>query len=465
MRPAEVIGQNEDVLTLSISELSSRFRSLELSPVEITQACLRQIERIDPKLNAFITVTADSALQQARHAESEIQRGNWRGALHGVPIALKDLIDTAGVRTTAGSELFQDRVPPQDSEVVRRLRAAGAVLLGKTNLHEFAYGASSIVSHFSPVHNPWNLERIAGGSSGGAAAAVAAGLCYAAIGTDTAGSIRLPAAFCGVVGLKPTYGAVSTRGVIPLAWSYDTVGPITRSVEDAALVMQQIAGYDPEDPNSIEPRAEDNRAGLEGEKSRLRVGVPRKFFYEQLDDEVERALAAALKVIESFSAELREVEIPVDEDRTVQTSEAYAFHAKFMEDSSHLYQPETLRRLNGGKACTAADYIEKYRGLQKLRRSAANIFQEVDVLITPTSPVLPPSIEELQAGPDQLRTKELVMLRNTRPFSVLGLPAISVPCGFSRAGLPIGMQIAGPPAGEVALSSVACTYERVREKT
>lgn len=450
------------MLTLPISELSSRIRTKKLSPLEITQACLREIERTDPKLNAFITVTADLALQQARDAEAEIQRGNWRGPIHGIPIALKDLIDTARVRTTAASELFKDRTPQRDAEVVKRLRAAGAVLLGKTNLHEFAYGASSVVSYFGPAHNPWNLQRITGGSSSGSAAAVAAGLCYAAIGTDTAGSIRLPAAFCGIVGLKPTYGTVSTTGVIPLAWSYDHVGPMTRSVHDAALVLQEIAGYDAEDPNSIERPCADYPAAISAETSSLRVGIPYEFFYEQLDAEVEQAITAALSVLKTISAGLTDVSVPVDPDYTVHTSEAYAFHAKFMEENSQLYQPETLRRLNRGKSHASAEYIGRFRELQKMRHSAASIFRNVDVIVTPTSPVLPPTIEELQQDLDNLRKKEIVMLRNTRPFSVLGLPAISVPCGFSRAGLPIGMQIAGPPGGDAAVISLAHAYERAQ---
>ncbi|MFB3918304.1 MAG: amidase [Terriglobales bacterium] len=452
---------HKEAATLPISELSARLRTRELSPVEVTQACLAQIEDADPKLNAFITVTAELALQQARDAEAEIRHGKWRGALHGVPITLKDLIDTKGVRTTAGSELFKNRTPQQDAEVVRRLRAAGAVLLGKTNLHEFAYGGSSIVSYFGPVHNPWNPERIAGGSSGGAAAAVAAGLCYAAIATDTAGSIRLPAAFCGIVGLKPTFGLVSTRGVIPLAWSYDHVGPLTRSTHDAALVLQQIAGYDDEDPNSIKLPCVDYPASLEAQASSLRVGVPHKFFYEELDSEVEQAMRSALSIIKTISAGLGDVTVPVDQDYTVHTSEAFAFHAKFMDRDSHLYQPETLRRLNSGKSHTVADYIEKLRELQTMRRAVpTSIFRDVDVIVTPTSPMLPPTIAELQQDISQLRRKETAMLRNTRPFSVLGLPAVSVPCGFSSAGLPIGMQIIGPPAGETKVLSLACAYER-----
>src|SRR5437899_1026079 len=245
-------GQGSDVSQLGLSEVSQLIRSKKVSPVELTHECLSRIERLNPKLNAFITVTADSALTEARQAEAEIQHNHWRGPLHGIPIALKDLVDTAGVRTTGASGVFKDRVPAEDAEIVRRLKAAGAVFLGKLNLHEFAYGGSSAISYFAPVHNPWNLDYSPGGSSGGSAAAVAAQLCYATIGSDTGGSIRQPAAYCGIVGLKPTYGRVSTRGVIPLSWSLDHLGPMTRRVKDAALMLQIIAGYDAQDTASID---------------------------------------------------------------------------------------------------------------------------------------------------------------------------------------------------------------------
>src|ERR1022692_1786742 len=295
----------------TIVEFAPRLRRKEISPVEVTRACLDRIEKLNPVLNAFITVTAESALEEARAAEIEISRGEWRGPLHGIPIALKDLIDTAGTRTTAASALFQDRVPTEDAEVVRRLRQAGAVILGKNNLHEFAFGGSSLVSFFGDVHNPWNAEHIAGGSSGGSAAAVAAGLCYAAIGTDTAGSIREPAALCGCVGIKPTYGRVSARGVIPLSWSMDHVGPLAATVADAAIVLQAIAGYDSGDITSPDVPVGDYVSGL-GEGAKLmRVGVPRAYFFDELDDEVRAAVEQALAVIETLVADVRDVQIEV----------------------------------------------------------------------------------------------------------------------------------------------------------
>src|SRR6202140_3228154 len=277
----------------TIAELAPRLRRKEVSPVEVARACLDRIEQFNPALNAFITVTGESALAEARAAEAEIARGEWRGRLHGIPIATKDLIDTAGTRTTAASALFQDRVPGEDAEVVRRLRRAGAVILGKNNLHEFAYGGSSLVSFFGDVHNPWNTTHIAGGSSGGSAAAVAARLCYAAIGTDTAGSIREPAALCGCVGIKPTYGRVSARGVIPLSSSLDHVGPLAATVADAAIVLQAIAGYDSADITSVEVTVADYASALCEDRKSVRVGVLREYFFDDLDPEVASAMEQA----------------------------------------------------------------------------------------------------------------------------------------------------------------------------
>src|SRR5579859_2509743 len=300
----------------TISELSQRVRRREISPVEITRGCLQRIEAGNAALNAFITVMAESALEEARAAEAEIGRGDWRGPLHGIPVALKDLIDTAGVRTTAASALYKDRIPNEDAEVVRRLRQAGAVIIGKNNLHECAYGGSSLVSYFGDVHNPWDVGRIAGGSSGGSAAAVVAGLAYAAIGTDTAGSIREPAALCGCVGIKPTYGRVSSRGVIPLSASLDHVGPLAGTVEDAAIVLQAIAGYDAADTTSADVPVADYVSGLrEGAKS-LRVGVPRTHFFEDLDPEVAAAMEHALRVISTLVALIKEVPLDVPTDRS-----------------------------------------------------------------------------------------------------------------------------------------------------
>jgi aspartyl-tRNA(Asn)/glutamyl-tRNA(Gln) amidotransferase subunit A len=447
----------------TIAELVPRLRQKEVSPVELTRACLDRIEKLNPALNAFITVISESALAEARAAESEISRGEWRGPLHGIPVALKDLIDTAGTRTTAGSALFEHRVPAEDAEVVRRLRQAGAVILGKNNLHEFAYGGSSLVSFFGDVHNPWNVRHVAGGSSGGSAASVAAGLCYAAIGTDTAGSIREPAALCGCVGIKPTYGRVSARGVIPLSWSLDHVGPLAATVSDAALVLQAIAGYDPLDVGSADVPVADYVSGLGDRAVNLRVGIPRAHFYDDLDSEVQAAMEKAIAVIATLVAEVREVQIEVSSDRTVQAAESFAYHAEHVERTPELYQPETLRRIRTGENISAADYIQRRRELEGERRRAHEFFAEVDLLVTPTMPIPAPAIADLKKDPSALRPAELMLLRNTRPFNVWGLPAISVPCGFTKSGLPIGMQIAGPHWREDLVLKLAHAFESATE--
>jgi aspartyl-tRNA(Asn)/glutamyl-tRNA(Gln) amidotransferase subunit A len=448
----------------NLSETSEAIRSGRLSPVEVTEECLARIARLNPRVNAFITVTAGLALEQARRAEQEIRGGGWRGPLHGIPIGLKDLVDTAGVLTTGGSRLYAQRVPAENARVWQLLQDAGAVLLGKQNLHEFAYGGSSMVSAYGAVRNPWNTEAIAGGSSGGSATAVALGMGYAAIGTDTAGSIREPAALCGVVGLKPTYGRVRADGVVALSPSLDHVGPITRSVVDAAIVLEVIS----------EPVVQANAVGagalelslVDGTRQRpreLRVGIPREYFFADLDVDVERAVEQALAVVRSLVAEVRDVVLHPDTDRTLQAAESYELHARSIAESPDLYQPETLRRLRTGENISSEKRDEARRALQSARQQIARAFDEVDLLVTPTTPMAAPLIAELEAQPDRLRPAEILLLRNTRPFNVWGLPAISVPCGFTRNGLPIGLQIAGAPWREDLVLRLAYAYEQATE--
>jgi aspartyl-tRNA(Asn)/glutamyl-tRNA(Gln) amidotransferase subunit A len=464
-------GNGSDVRQLSLSEASQLIRRKKVSPVELTHDCFSQIERLNPKLNAFITITAESALAEARQAEAEIQHGRWKGPLHGIPIALKDLIDTAGVRTTAASGLFKDRIPTQDADVVRRLRAAGAVLLGKLNLHEFAYGGSSVISYFGTVHNPWNLDNSPGGSSGGSAAAVAAFLCYGAIGSDTGGSVRQPASYCSIVGLKPTHGRVSTSGVIPLSWSLDHLGPMTRTVMDAALMLQVIAGYDSQDPASIDIPVPDYAATIGATTSSVRLGILREYFDDGLNSEIEAAMEAALSVLETITSTQRDI-APLASDGsyssimdpyvTILRAEAYAYHNEYIAKSAELYQAQTLKRIQAGADITASAYIQSRRQLEQVRRSVSRAFDDVDLLITPTTCVPPFRISDL-ADANTLREKELLMLRNTRPFNMLGLPTISVPCGFTRTNLPIGMQITGRSGAEAMVLRVAHTYEQATE--
>ncbi len=436
----------------TVAETAELVRKRAVSSVELVGECLEVIERQNPLLNAFITVTTDSALREAQQAEEEIQSGNWRGPLHGIPIGLKDLIDTAGVRTTAGSAVFRDRVASEDAGVVKKLKSAGAVLIGKHNLHEFAYGGSSLVSHFGPVRNPVNPEFIAGGSSGGSAAAVASGMCYGAIGTDTAGSIREPAALCGVVGLKPSYDLVGTQGIIPLSRSLDHAGPITRTVEDAAILLDVIA-----EGNGVYRKSLKTRIGD------LVLGIPKSFFFEDLDNDIAAAVQTALNTLTTLVSSVREVDFPVNTDRILQSYESYDYHRATVASSPELYDPETLRRLRSGEAVPEAEYRLALADLQKTRAQMADKFREIDLLVTPTTPIPAPRISELMRDPALLRPAELMLLRNTRPVNVWGLPAISVPCGTTRQGLPIGLQLVAPAGGEVRMLQAAYEYERLRD--
>jgi aspartyl-tRNA(Asn)/glutamyl-tRNA(Gln) amidotransferase subunit A len=444
---------------LELAEASRAVQKKEISPLELTRACLDRIERLNPRLNAFITVTAETALESARTAEEEIARGEWKGPLHGIPLAVKDLIETAGVKTTAASAVLKDYIPTADAEVIRRLKAAGAVLLGKLNLHEFAYGGSGIIGHNGPARNPWNTGHICGGSSSGSGAAVAACLCYGAIGTDTAGSIRLPAAYCGITGLKPTYGLVSTRGVLPLSWSLDHVGPMARTAADAALILQAIAAFDPLDiycqkfPPVYYPSA------IEEGVSGLRLGVAADFWSEA-DTEIKTAVDAAIAQLAKLTAGVQPIDLSTHADRTVVRCEPYAYHQKYLPQQENSYDPETLRRIRSGADVTALQYIQAYREQLGQRRQILPLFDRIDLVLTPTSPALPASIAELQAAPDQLRARELFMLRNTRPFNVYGLPAISVNCGLSSSGLPIGLQITGAPGAEGQVLALAHAYQK-----
>lgn len=449
---------------ITLRDSARLVRARALSPVDLTRSCLERIERLDGQLNAFISVSGEEALDQARSAELELMRGDYCGSLHGIPIALKDVVDVRGMSTTAASAAYGDRAPDRDAEVVRRLRAAGAVILGKLNLHELAYGASSVVSAFGPVKNPWSREHTAGGSSSGSAVAVATGMCYGAVGTDTGGSIRQPAAFCGVTGLKPTYGCVSTRGVMPLSRSYDHVGPIATSALDAALMLQVMEGRDPDDP-ARSNRSTPDYAGIlehaEGLAPGLRVGIPREHFFDGLDPEIAHALDCARRILLQLGSIEREVAVPGLTSTTLFRAETWALHRERASRAPELFQPETLRRLRAGSALDEATRVEELRQLADLRGSTGALFAHVDVIVTPTTVVLPFRVAGTSGESDGLRVRELVTLQNTRPFNILGLPTISIPCGFSADGLPIGMQVTGAPGAEATVLQVAHAYQGV----
>lgn len=449
-----------DLTELTIGDASTLIRARTISPVELVRAYLARIDRLEPRVNAYITVTNDLALKQAQQLEAELDAGRWRGPLHGIPIALKDNMDTAGIRTTAASALFADRVPTLDAEVYRRLTEAGAVLLGKLNMHEFAYGGTSAITHFEPVHNPWNLEHIPGGSSGGSAAAVAAHMCCAALGTDTLASIRMPSAYCGIVGLKATHGLASIRGIIPVCETLDHVGPMTRTVGDAALVLQAIAGYDALDPVSISAELPAYAGALLQSTVKLRLGMPQSPYYDRLDADVANAVEAALEVLRKLTAEAREITLPPHPDFPVLLAESTGYHKPYLADPAKRsqYDPVTLARLDAAAEVSTADYVNTYRELLLARKAIANVFDDVDLLVTPTTPGLPEPIRHA-INPAEASGGEPA-LRNTFAFNIYGIPTISVPCGFSRSGLPIGIQISGPRLGEISVLALAHAYEQ-----
>ena len=454
------LAQPGDPTQLGIAEAGPLIRSGDLSPVELVQAYLERIGRLEDELNAFVTLMDDAALSRARVLEAELARGDWRGPLHGIPIALKDNIDTAGVLTTAGSALFANRTPDQDAAVVTRLEEAGAIILGKTNMHEFAYGASSAVSHYGPVRNPWNPDRVPGGSSGGSAAAVAARLCAGALGTDTGGSIRMPAAYCGIVGLKPTYGLASIRGIIPLSVTLDHVGPMCRTVADAALMLQALAGYDPDDIASIQASVPDYSGALRRATSDMRLGVPRNLFYEHVEPEIIAGVEAALDVLGELTASITDVELPPLPQARPVLVESYAYHAEYLETSAGLYDAATREQILRGAGISAADYAESLYQVELSRKAIDAVFDDVDLLITPTMARQPVDIETALAAPVEINPS---LIRNASPFNTYAVPTISIPCGFGNDGMPIGLQIAGRHLREIDVLALAHAYEQATD--
>ena len=448
---------------LSIHEAGRLIASRQLSPVELTRAFLDRIETVDTALKSYVTVLPDAALEQARVAEAEVMRGRYRGRLHGIPVAFKDLFDTKGVRTTAQSRVMEHRVPETDATAVLRLREAGTVLLGKLAMGEFALGGMKN-GLFGEARNPWNVDYATGGSSSGSGAAVAAGLCMGSLGSDSGGSIRGPASLCGIVGLKPTYGRVSRYGVIPLSWSLDHCGPMTWTVEDAAIMLQAIAGHDPKDPASSEEPVPDYPDLLEEDVRGLTIGVPRHYFFDSsagVEPETREAVNTALTQLEGLGARLEEVHIPtlehaVTANTIMMLSEGFAYHRANLIAQPEAFGDTVRNRLYLGSLFSASDYLQAQRVRSKLRREFASTFRQVDVIAGPTKgkPAAPSSGE----GADSIG----VMGRPsfTSPFDQTGLPAISVPCGFNQAGLPIGLQIAGKPFDEVTVLRVAYTYQQ-----
>ncbi|HEY1295247.1 MAG TPA: amidase [Chloroflexota bacterium] len=453
-----------DLTQLDITQAADLLRTRQLSSLELTRAYLQRIERLNPRLRAYITVMADEAEREARQADTEIAASTYRGPLHGVPLGIKDLFDVSGVPTTFGSKILEHNVAAQDAAVVARLKQAGAVILGKHNLHEFAFGITSENPHFGAVRNPWNTDRIPGGSSGGTAAGVAGGLCAAGIGSDTGASIRAPASFCGVVGLKPTYGRVSRVGGLPLAWSLDHAGPITRSVADCASVLQAIAGHDPSDPGSADVPVPDFSAQLNAGISGLRLGVPREYFFEVVEPEVDKLVRAAIDVLAGLGARVEEVSLPhvmhaQVAGNVIMSTEAAAWHATWLRERPDDYGSDVLARIRGGQLIRAVDYLASQQMRTLIQADFRQAFERVDVVVSPTVPLVAPPIgRTLEAGGPLNVAPRSIANRDTVPCNLTGMPAISVPCGFSD-GLPVGLQIMAPAFAEPLVLRVAAAYE------
>ena len=442
--------------SLTLKEASEGIHAKKFSPVDLTEACLATIHTLNPKTNAWITVMREHALKQAKALEKE----RPRGPLHGIPIGLKDNIDIAGTRTTAGSKTLAANVPTEDAEVTRRLLAAGAIIVGKANMHIFAGGATSAVSYYGPVRNPWNLALIAGGSSGGSAAGVAVNNCFAALGTDTGGSIRTPAAMCGVTGFKATYGRVSIRGIVPLTWSLDHCGPIGRTVEDTAMVLQCIAGYDNLDLQSIDYPVPEYSKFIGASVAQFRLGIP-PMFYDGLDDDVATAMEQAIAILNKMTKGSREVEMPSILG-TGANSEGGVYREAL---GSGFVGSDANAGGGGGGGARAVDYIREWRQLRLVRRTVdEEVFQKqnIELLITPTIRHLPWTIEDELSRLANTRARHPEP-GNTRSLDDYGLPTLTLPCGFSKEGMPVGLQISGPNLAEGNVLALAHAYQQATD--
>ena len=458
-----------DICFLTIAEASELLAGKRLSPVELVNAHLERIDNTDNRLNSFITLLADRSVAEAKKAEQAIISGSHLGPLHGIPIGLKDLYFTKGIPTTVGSRILRDFVPDTDAAVTESFAAAGAILMGKLQMHEFALGGTSENPHDGPAHNPWDTDRMTGGSSGGSGSAVASGQCMGALGSDTGGSVRIPSSLCGIVGLKPTFGRVSRYGVYPLSWSLDTVGPMTRTVRDTALVMNVIAGHDPRDPSSSNTPAEDFTSALDQGVRGLRIGVPKEYFFELLNDEVDQAISQASSVLEGLGASMGEVSISALQHSlpisgTILLTEAAEIHLDHLRDRADDIGPDVRARLETGALTPAVEYIKAQRARTAFNRQVAQAMERFDVLLTPTSPIGAPRLGETAVEIGGHQESPLALLpRLTRPWNICGVPTISVPCGFTSSGMPIGLQLAGRPFEDALVLRVAQAYEQATE--
>lgn len=454
-----------ETLPYSLAELADALRAKRLSPVEVVGSILEQIDALDGKLNAFITVLPERALEYARQAEREIGAGRYRGRLHGIPIGVKDIIYTKYARTTMGSAFFEDYTPDYNATVVSKLEEAGAIVIGKTNTHEFAYGATGDRSHFGPTKNPHNLRKIAGGSSSGSAAAVAAKLCYGALGSDTAGSVRIPSALCGTVGMKPAFGRVSKRGVFPLSWTLDHIGPLTRTTADSAILLSAISGFDRRDPYSENIPVEDFSRDIHRSVRGGCIGVPTNFYFEHLEDDVEERIREGIEVFRALGARVQEVKLPCVEEalksqRVIFASEAYAIHKERLETEPGKFDNEVREYLLGGERLKAYRYVVAQQNKRRALKEFAQVLEEVEVLLTPTVPTWATDIDQKTVDIDgHEEAVHAALTRFVGPTNLIGLPSLSVPCPPVDGGMPTGLQLIGRQFDEATIYRYGHAYE------
>jgi aspartyl-tRNA(Asn)/glutamyl-tRNA(Gln) amidotransferase subunit A len=449
---------------LPLLDLAELIRTRQISPVEATERVLERTASLNESLNAFITVLGEEALQDAWKAEREILAGHYCGPLHGIPLSVKDLFATKGIRTTAGSRVLAQHRPDADATVVTRLREAGAVLIGKTNMLEFAYAA--VHPDYGPALNPWDPTRSSSGSSSGSAVAVAAGMGYGSIGSDTGGSIRIPAAYCGIVGLKPTYGRVSRHGGIPVSWSADHFGPMTRTVADAAALLGPIAGHDPRDPTSADVPVPNYVGTIDAGIAGRRIGITDAYLRQHVDPTVQEPVARALKTLERLGATIEEVALPPPSETVpallaILMPEATAFHLPWLRSQPDSYSQAVRERLELGAVTPAVSYLQAQQARRRIVDEFLAAMKRVDLLVTPTAPTAATPLEgDLTTG-DAAAPEVLAALINfTGPFDLTGFPAISVPCGFTESGLPVGLQLVARPWEESMLLAAAHAYEQ-----
>ncbi|MCG5105023.1 amidase [Oceanobacillus alkalisoli] len=456
-----------EFLFKDIHRLAKQVKKGEISPVQIVKSALERIKKIDSKLNTFITINGKQAIADAKEMEKDIKKGNYKGPLHGIPLGIKDNIFTKNIKTTMGSEIYRDFTPAKNAFVIDRLIHAGAIIIGKNNTHQFAYGPTGDRSHVGPVHNPFNTMKMSGGSSGGSAAAVSAYLCYGSLGTDTGGSVRVPASFCGVVGMKPTFGSISNRGVYPLSWSLDHVGPLTRSITDNALLLNAMVAFDREDPKSIQRKKEDFTRLLGINVRGKKIGIPATYYSEAIDEEIQLAATKAITIFEKLGAEVKRINLSISEksleaQSIILKTEAYAVHENNLKRYPDPWDVEVKERLLTGVLAKGFEFAQALRQRENAKQEFNEALSDCDILLTPTMSILPPEIgsrDTTSSNGDKSHIRSTIT-RLTSPTNLTGLPSLSIPCGFSKDGLPIGVQLIGKELDEATLYQFGYALEQ-----